>query len=182
MAFCLRFGVECVPNGEDYSLLTLELSFNGFCKLLADSFVHSLQTFSMDEGYTEYLLSGLGYLADTAAPGFVVGLYTHLSNIINVMCPVLGGAVLLDMLCDCFPRWRYNALLTHKRYIFSEINEQSVALAESIAKNWNRELTEKSNPLSFCRIPPALSLRIPMPMVRTNASANCWTGCTISMH
>ena len=156
VAFCLRFGVECVPNGEDYSLLTLELSFNGFCKLLADSFVHSLQTFSMDEGYTEYLLSGLGYLADTAAPGFVVGLYTHLSNIINVMCPVLGGAVLLDMLCDCFPRWRYNALLTHKRYIFSEINEQSVALAESIAKNWNRELTEKKRP--FVVLPDSPSI------------------------
>lgn len=156
VTFCLRFGVECVPNGEEYSLLTLELNLNGFCKLLADSFVHSLQTFSMDEGYTEYLLSGLGYLADSKAPNFVVGLYTHLSNIINVMCPVLGGAVLLDMLCDCFPRWRYNALLTHRRYIFSEINDQSVALAESIAENWERELTEKKRPFSVLPDSPSM--------------------------
>lgn len=156
VAFFLRFGVECTPNGEEYSLLTLELSFNGFCKLLADSFVHALQTFSMDEGYTEYLLSGLGYLADSGASGLVVGLYTHLSNIINVMCPLLGGAVLLDMLCDCFPRWRYNALLTRKRYIFSEINEQSVALAESIAANWNEELAGEKHPFGVLPDSPSI--------------------------
>lgn len=98
--------------------------------LLADSFVHTLQTFSMDEDYTLYLNAGGLFLS-----GWGLALYRLLTNITNVSAPVVGGAIILDLLCRIFPKLRYQ-LLEHsrERYVFTQLNERSLKLAQSIGE------------------------------------------------
>lgn len=133
VVFLLRFGVEFVLSADsEYSVLRFDGTVLGFLDLLADSFVHSLQTFSMDEDYTSYLLAGRDFVRSSTDSLFPAAVYSILSNIVNVAAPLMGGAVLLDILCDFFPPLRYKMLLTRRRYIFSELNAESIALAESI--------------------------------------------------
>lgn len=133
VVFLLRFGVEFVLSADSaYSVLRFDGTALGLLDLLADSFVHALQTFSMDEDYTSYLLAGRDFVRASTVTGIPAVLYSILSNVVNVASPLLGGAVLLDILCDFFPPLRYKMLLTRRRYIFSELNAESIALAESI--------------------------------------------------
>lgn len=141
--WCLRYAVGYYvinnPTGLVESNLTkFEEIFN--------SLIHTFQSFSMDEDYTAYISAGKdmvrqlfpknAYLADA------YGLY---ASVLNVLAPVLGGAILLDILQGAFPKVKlfFKQLLIWKtEYFFSELNNNSLACAESI-------LEEKYAP--FCR-------------------------------
>lgn len=98
--------------------------------LIADSFVHALQTFSMDEGYTDYL-----FVSEIFPGGGLALLYRVLVNLTNVCAPVVGGAIVLDMIGCFFPGLRYYwTERAQNRFIFSELNERSMILAASIRR------------------------------------------------
>ena len=120
-----RFAVRCQMS-ETHGLSGLEMVF--------DSFIHSLQTFSMDESYTEHLIEAKrivqGRQRYTAFIGFLLSLQ-------NAIAPIIGGAILLQLLADVFPWIRFHIPTRKKRYIFSEVNLKTVCLAESIAQSDN---------------------------------------------
>ena len=72
----------------------------GIFETIMDSFVHTLQSFSMDEDYTKYVEHGKAALSDIAVCAEVYGI---IISILNVMAPILGGAVILDILIGIFP-------------------------------------------------------------------------------
>lgn len=142
--FCLRLAVTLYMyrNQIDYygNLDGLEL--------FLDSAVHSLQTFSMDDDYTLYLswlrTLSMELVPSAAFAAFICGL----SAIQNIMAPVIGGAILLDLLSNLFPRLALYIQIFRPKYVFSELNEKTVCLAENIAADpdFSPNLGGKSGP------------------------------------
>ena len=102
-----------------------------------NSIAHTLQSFSMDEDYTEYVLSGKKMMAAVAGAGSPwITAYGVYNSVLNVTAIIAGGAILFELLASIFPRVRlrmsYMAFWREK-YYFSELNEASVALAQSIS-------------------------------------------------
>lgn len=100
---------------------------------LFDSLIHALQSFSMDEDYTMYTTAGkAAFDSWFGAPWGSV--YGSVISVLNVCAPVLGGALLLDILTNAFPHIRlYLSPFTHK-FVFSELNAGAVTLAEDIMR------------------------------------------------
>ena len=116
------------PETENMTLTWWEEIFN--------SILHALQTFSMDEDYTQYILDGKTMIADVfgdhASLQTAYGLY---ASILNIMAPIAGGAIIFDILASIFPRiklWLADGLFWKEKYYFSELNDASLALAKSI--------------------------------------------------
>lgn len=105
---------------------------------LFNSVAHALQTFSMDEDYTDYILNGKEMLraifgADTKWDG-IYGLY---ASALNVIAPIAGGAIIFEILASIFPKiklfFSYFAVWREKFY-FSQLNEGSLALASDLCR------------------------------------------------
>lgn len=130
--WCLRYAVgyysvitSCCAEGN---LTWLEEVFN--------SMVHTLQTFSMDEDYTTYILDGKRMLVElSGADTWLAGFYGFYASTLNITAIIAGGAILFELLARIFPKVRlclcYMAFWKEK-YYFSELNHASLALAKSI--------------------------------------------------
>ncbi len=136
----LRFGVGLFANAylqekfEDFSLVWYEEVFN--------SLIHALQTLSMDESYTLYIRVGRHMMISLFGEGTAISeLYGIYASVLNVLAPVLGGAFLLDILANIFPRfklWFSYVRFRRETCYFSELNETSLALAKSLLMNKKR--------------------------------------------
>ena len=121
------------PNDEVPAMTLNEEIFN--------SLVHTLQSFSMDEGYTEYVVAGKDMMAAITHEGSVwITIYGVYASMLNVFAVIAGGAILFDLLSEFFPKLRLilaRASFWKKKYYFSELNDKSLALAKSIQENDN---------------------------------------------
>jgi len=132
--WCLRYavgyyGILC-PEPETKVLSWWEEIFN--------SFLHTLQTFSMDEEYTEYILKGKDMILYVFGKDAVRAqtAYGVFASFLNFLAPIAGGAIIFDILASIFPKVRlylsHVLLVWKKKYYFSELNSASLALAKSI--------------------------------------------------
>jgi len=101
-----------------------------------DSMVHALQTFSMDEDYTGYLSAGKCALQAGGHPVWA-RVYGIVMSILNVCAPVLGGALLLEILSGIFPYIKIHLYPFRHKFIFSELNDMTMTLAEDLYKEEN---------------------------------------------
>lgn len=130
--WCLRYAVgyyTIVSTDEIEITLT-------WWEELFNSMAHALQTFSMDEDYTQYILDGKNMLCAIAGPdtiwSSVYGLY---ASVLNFIAPIAGGAIIFDILASVFPRLKLHVsylAVWREKYYFSTLNEGSLALAKSI--------------------------------------------------
>ena len=102
-----------------------------------NSFLHALQTFSMDETYTAYLENGmkmgLSILHDHLRPLLML----YLSSV-NIIAPIAGGAFVFEVLAGIFPQVKYTlsrGAWYKDRFYFTSLNESSLALAKSIVSD-----------------------------------------------
>lgn len=121
-----RFVVELYYNVQEQINLSPGDTF-------FDSLIHALQSFSMDEDYTMYTVAGkAAFDSWLGTPWGTV--YGSVISVLNVCAPVLGGALLLDILTNAFPHIRlYLTPFAHK-FVFSELNDAAVTLAEDIMR------------------------------------------------
>lgn len=96
-----------------------------------DSFVHTFQSFSMDEDYTEYTSKGKELFSQVYGPGAAL-LYGVFISFLNIFAPIMGGAVLLEILTGAFPRLKLFFHPFRRKFVFSELNESSITLAEDL--------------------------------------------------
>lgn len=103
---------------------------------IVNSVLHALQTFSMDENYTEYLIDGKRMLAAICGESSAwITLYSVYVSALNCLAPIAGGAVIFEILASIFPRIKLFFLrwmCWREKYYFSELNEASLALAKSV--------------------------------------------------
>ena len=124
----LRFAVGLFLGMDTSDLTPMELAL--------DSFVHALQSFSLDEDYTAYIQNGKEMMASLAGANSPwVSIYGAYAAALNALAPVAGGTVVFDILTSLFPRLRLRLLyfaFWRKKYYFSKLNERSLSLAGSI--------------------------------------------------
>lgn len=101
---------------------------------LFDSLIHALQSFSMDEDYTQYTVAGKQLLEEAGLPEWSL-FYGILVSIYNILAPVLGGALVLNILTSLFPSIKISLFLHRHKVVFSELNEASICLAEDIMRD-----------------------------------------------
>lgn len=109
---------------------------------LFNSLIHALQSFSLDEGYTDFITGGKQLMTGLfpKAP-FMAVLYSVYASIQNVICPIAGGAILFAILTTIFPRvklWFLSLQRWRPICYFSELNDTSLALAMSIRSSTGR--------------------------------------------
>ena len=132
--WCLRYAVGyytiTATDPAQFPLTWWEEIFN--------SMVHTLKTFSMDEDYTQYILDGKQMLRQMFGENTLwQTVYSLYASILNFAAPVAGGAIILDVLASVFPKIRLffsGIAIWREKYYFSELNDASLALARSIAK------------------------------------------------
>ena len=62
-------------------------------------------------------------MSGSAAAVTLAGMYISLQNL---LAPIAGGAILLDLLSNLFPWLRYHLQGGRRKYVFSELNEPAV--------------------------------------------------------
>ncbi len=118
----------------------------------ANSLLHTFQTFSLDEGYTEYLTNGMFLVEQVWQSAWRTDLYAIISSIQNALCALTSAGVLLTVLSKIFPRlklWFKYLAVWKQIYYFSAINQESLALARSVRAGDRRT---KNALLVFCDV------------------------------
>ncbi len=130
--WCLRYAVGY------YGIITSKSSAEEltWVEEIFNSLVHALQTFSMDEDYTQYILDGKAMLRGMFGEGTLLqDVYGIYAAVLNFIAPVAGGAVIFEILASIFPKIKLAVsylMIWRPKYYFSELNEASLALAKSI--------------------------------------------------
>ena len=126
-----RMGVNlCASyNPEEESLARLNV-----WERILDSVVHTFQSFSADEDYTSYTLKGKELFTNFLSPAAATA-YGTVASLLNVLAPLIGGAVLLEILSGVLPRLRLFFHPLRRKFVFSELNSASVTLAEDLFRN-----------------------------------------------
>lgn len=109
-----------------------------------NSLFGALRTFSMEEEYKEYILDIKTLIAEIVPDvhwGFSViqSLAVAYASLLNFIAPIIGGAIILEILASIFPKFRlkWSYLSKRPKYFFSELNAASLALAKSIYNEEN---------------------------------------------
>ncbi len=132
-----------------YASFEAEGAFGGLrpAEEVFNSLVHTLQTFSLDEDYTGYILDGKRMIAALFGAGEgaawikVYGLY---AAVLNILVPVVGGAIILELILEYSPKLRLLLLAVRsgtEKYYFSELNDRSLALASSYVQTKGRSVS-----------------------------------------
>lgn len=119
-----------------YTMGKEPLAEMGSMERLMDSFVHTFQSFSMDEDYTGYISKGKE-LFDEAYGPLAASVYGIVISILDILAPILGGAVLLEILTGVFPRLKLFLRPLRRKFVFSELNDASITLAEDLYRDRN---------------------------------------------
>ena len=151
---CLLFATWCIRFAVSWSQpLEGECGLTGWEKL-ASSFLHTLQTFSMDEDYTVYITQGKAMIGELGLKdqAFWQGVYGIYASALNVLAPVVGGAFIFDILAGIFPKLRLAGACRvpwREKIFFSELNEASATLAASIFDYYTHDLKKPRPVLIF---------------------------------
>ncbi len=89
-------------------------------------FIDTMQVFSLDAGY-EAITGG-----PRAGDGILAGILYWYRAVVFTVAPIVGGAVIYDVLAGISPELRLLAVRRRRLMIFSELNERSILLARDI--------------------------------------------------
>ena len=128
------------------------VTHNWFEKIF-NSLVRTLQTFSLDEDYSSTILIGKELFLNEFNSRFLAGFYGIFSAILNLCAPFAGGAIILGILTKIFPGIVLFFRPYREKYIFSELNDRSICLAEDIIKEAIIEQKKSFKKIKFNRLP-----------------------------
>ena len=108
--------------------------------------VAAFQTFSLDASYALFIAAGKLLLEQHGSWGrFLAEVYGGLVSLLNVAAPLLGGAVLLDVLTDVFPGIRLRFFSRRRaEYVFSELNQAALCLAKDLVDKKQPDKQERN--------------------------------------
>ena len=101
----------------------------GFAEGMTKLISGTLGFFSLDAEYTQFI-----HCAQAAFCGKGVHFFYFEYCIYVLLAPVIGGAFILNVITEFLPAFKLWLDCRKTKYVFSELNERSITLAESIAK------------------------------------------------
>ena len=96
--------------------------------------VRTMQTFSLDEDYQEAIYIGRELFLYEINSTCLSEFYGVFAALLNVCAPVIVAAFLMGVLTNFFPRLKLSLNFWKVKYVFSELNEKAIYLAEDIIK------------------------------------------------
>lgn len=111
--------------------LYLEKGLNGFTAVLS-SFQHSFRIFGLDGDFVEFVVN-------QKYPEDISELYIGYGALLYAIAPVLTFGFILTFFKNFYAHLKYKSLFWVETHVFSELNEKTLALANSIFEN-NRPL------------------------------------------
>ncbi len=113
----------------------------------------SLRTFSMEEAYGDFL-PNLRAMMEEVFPGRsdLVGWTVAHTTVLNIIAPIAGGAIILEILANFFPKLKFlwaRYLSNRVKAYFSELNPESLAMAKSLSHHYSTELKKRKPVLIF---------------------------------
>jgi ammonia channel protein AmtB len=121
-----------------YKLDFLELATENGIVSFFNAMIRAMQTFSLDEDYIEAIVTGEEILAMVLHSKLQFA-FTLLFTIQNVCAPIMTGAFLIDVLSSFFPRLKLLFIPFREKYVFSELNERAIFLAEDIIEKFKEK-------------------------------------------
>ena len=114
---------------------------------VADSLLHGLQSFSMDEEYSVWLANGKSMMRSLCGGSGIAGaLYGLILSLVHIAAPVVGGAFILNILMRFLPKLRLAFIerfcRRQRKYYFSELNHRALTLAESLCDSTQHPASE----------------------------------------
>ncbi len=111
------------------------------------SFINTLQSFSMDLNYGEFLFNVKDLGRELFPENSILALLTlGYAYTLGVIAPVFGGAILLEVITTIFPSLKLSmaTLLFWKDFCyFSELNDRSLAMAKSLSEEDTNPITRR---------------------------------------
>lgn len=131
--FLLRMAVGlCTKTQMEADAGTLN-----FWEEVAENFFLSLRTFGIEEEYPIFIAQIKKLIANDLCRGLTVAY----ASVLEIIAPISGGAILLEILSSVFPKIQLMISFWYvgprKYYYFNELNATSLALAKSIANEYN---------------------------------------------
>jgi len=122
-----------------YSVITQRYDFLendnlNFFEEFLNSIFHSLQVFSLDASFTKSITIGKEMFTEEYGSKLLADIFGAYNSLIYVIAPVLGGAILFGLLTRAFPYLSLTFKPYRDKYVFSELNERSISLAEDIIR------------------------------------------------
>lgn len=119
----LQISLNCAMFGKDGDMTVAGLAV----KIISQTF----QFFTLDAAYVDIIEAGK--LAFTY--GWTVGLYSALALILCVAAPISAGFAVFSILCHFIPKLNlfFHGIMNNM-LVFSELNERSIDIAESITE------------------------------------------------
>ena len=105
--------------------------FYAFLMTVSRTFLHTLQTFSLDEDY-ELFLDKQYFPAEL--PAGVYDVYAFFYTVLNVVAPAMMLAFIMALLKELIAHIRTHLYPLSETYVFSELNECTVTMAEDLRK------------------------------------------------
>lgn len=141
--FLMRYAMAlCIQPEEGAPVL------NGIERFV-ESFFRSLRTFGIEEEYPRLVVQMKSLIVNKFWR-FIAVLY---ASILEIIAPIAGGAIILEILSNIWPRIRlYLSFLQfgkRKYCYFSELNAPSVALAKSIVSEYVKKKNKPQPVLIF---------------------------------
>lgn len=114
-----------------------------------NSIMHALQSFTLDENYTDYIIKGAIGIEKTIGNKAVTTAYKVFASVLNVLCAITSQIALGALILKLFPRAKLLKLFFTCRPVcyFSELNPESIALAKSIRES---DGEKRKSLLVFC--------------------------------
>ena len=149
--WCLRFAVgyfAIIMSASDEPIFSVREG-------IVNGIFGTLRTFSMEEEYGEYIKNIKNLIpeiipSDARCFSLVQTCVLFYASILNLIAPIVGGAIILEILASVFQKIRLKILhlaIWRKKYYFSELNSTSLALAKSIYKRSITPGSKMGNPV-----------------------------------
>ena len=116
--------------------LFINPGLNGFSLLerIFQSIIQTLQSFSMDADYKDFVEeTSAWFTSGNSAFRMILGnVFGTVMSALYVAAPIMGGAILLEILTEMFPRLKLYLMPFRGKFVFSCLNEASITLAEDL--------------------------------------------------
>lgn len=97
---------------------------------ISSSFIYVLRIFGMEMSFSEFIEEVKAYNSFIA--------YQWLSALLYALSPILAGAFILSFIKDKYKSIQISLSLSRRMYIFTELNDRSLAIAKTISKKGSK--------------------------------------------
>lgn len=128
----IRFPIEVYGEAEiDFWVYAMGSFMHALRTFMADGEVNLVENIQTGQEIIERVIPGDSLLSGCTETLLKIWFACH-EFVLDVAAPLISGAAIVSVISDIFPIIKIKLSFFREKYVFSELNEESVTLAESI--------------------------------------------------